>query len=222
MDPDITISPRCHAIRNAISATIDNESTVGLPDSDSVADHVRWCTACAAFASGSHRLQRSMNVQPVGSAQLAQPDHGMSPELMARIAVATNPYVGAAARSRTKARIALGLSGVIQLALSIPPLLFGHGESLHMAREMGSWYAALAIGLIVAAWQPRRAEGLLPMCGVLAVLMLNSGAFDALNGHSHLFTNVQHLLSMMGLAGLYWVSHPSAFTRSNQRVTLAS
>ena len=91
-----------------------------------------------------------------------------------------------------------------------------------MAREMGSWYAALAIGLIVAAWQLRRAEGLLPMCGVLALLMLNSGAFDALNGHSHLFTSVQHLLSVTGLVGLYWVSHPSAFTRSNHPVTLAS
>ena len=60
------------------------------------------------------------------------------------------------------------------------------------------------------------------MCGVLALLMLNSGAFGALNGHSHLFTSVQHLLSVTGLVGLYWVSHPSAFTRSNHPVTLAS
>ena len=157
MDSDAPISPRCDAIRNVISDAIDNESTGGLPDSDSVADHLRWCTA---FTNGSHTLQRLINVQPVMNRQPAQLDRNMSPELTARIAVDTHLYVGAAARSRSKARVALGLSGVIQLALSIPPLLSGHGESLHMARGMGSWYAALAIGLIVAVWQLRRAEGL--------------------------------------------------------------
>ena len=216
MDQTAAVSPRCHAIRNAISASIDSESTVGLPDADSVNDHTRWCNPCATFAHRAYQLQRSINLQP------ALVTSGLSPNLTTRIVVAAQPHLGAAARSLLQARVALAVVGAIQFALSVPPLLFGRGESLHMAREMGSWYAALAIGLIVAAWQPRRADGLLPMCGVLALLMINSGAFDALNGHSHLFTNVQHLLSVVGVMGLYWVSHPSAFTRSRHQVTLAS
>ena len=66
-----------------------------------------------------------------------------------------------------------------ELVLAVPTLLgASRNTSVHTAHELGSWEAALAVGLLVAAWQPRRAAGLLPFALALAGAMVATAAFD--------------------------------------------
>ena len=68
-------------------------------------------------------------------------------------------------------RLGLVLVGLIQLCYAIPGLVLGDdaGAPVHIAREQGSWAAALAVALLVAAWRPHHVEGLLPFVAALAV-----------------------------------------------------
>ena len=67
------------------------------------------------------------------------------------------------------ARWALFVVALTQLVLAAPALLLGEdaGATVHVARELGSFDVALAVGLLVAAWQPARAWGLLPVIAAL-------------------------------------------------------
>ena len=56
---------------------------------------------------------------------------------------------------------------------------------MHVARELGSFDVALAVGLLVAAWQPARAWGLLPVATVLALVMGVTAVLDLVDGTRH-------------------------------------
>ena len=80
------------------------------------------------------------------------------------------PPVGAPRREViSPARWALFVVALTQLVLAAPALLLGEdtGATVHVARELGAFDLALAVGLLVAAWQPARAWGLLPVVAAL-------------------------------------------------------
>jgi predicted anti-sigma-YlaC factor YlaD len=104
------------------------------------------------------------------------------------------------------ARYALLTVALPQLVLALPALLLGHatGASLLVAREMGSFDVALAVGLLVAAWQPARANGLLPFAAALAGTLMVTAALDVADGRVPVVGEAHHVLDVAGLV-LLWL-----------------
>ena len=63
---------------------------------------------------------------------------------------------------------------------------------------------ALAIGLLLVAWQPWRAGGLLPVVATLAVRLLMTAGVDVLAGREQLSAELHHSSDVLGL-GLLWM-----------------
>ena len=62
-------------------------------------------------------------------------------------------------------RITLAVIALIQLGMAIPALILGDDAGLptHVARHLGSFSLALGVGLLVVAFRPDRASGVLPV-----------------------------------------------------------
>jgi predicted anti-sigma-YlaC factor YlaD len=96
--------------------------------------------------------------------------------------------------------------GLAQVVLALPGLLGDEsGASVHVAREFGAWELALAAGLVVAAVQPARTAGLLPLVAVLTATLLGATAIDVIAGHTTVLAESTHLLPVTGLAMLVLV-----------------
>ncbi len=208
----------CDAVREALSARLDGEPS-GQPD-DLVDAHLTGCRACTAWSeelATLHRMVRVREAEPV-------------PDLSAAIVAAFDPSPAdrrrAVARSRrpvlgeavSGTRWALFVVALTQLVLA-GPALFGDdpGASVHVARELGSFDVALAVGLLVAAWQPARAWGLLPVAAALAAVMAGTAAFDIVDGRASSFGEAHHLLDLAGVALLWLVARdarPAAVRRT--------
>jgi len=103
-------------------------------------------------------------------------------------------------------RIALTVVGALLMLLALPALVFGQdpGATVHVARELGSFHLALAAGLLVVAWRPERAGGLLPVVAVLAVCLAVTAVLDVAAGRLPALAEAHHLLHLAGL-GLVWL-----------------
>ncbi|MEO9224690.1 MAG: copper resistance protein CopC [Acidimicrobiales bacterium] len=196
---------RCELCREIISAGIDDEP---IGDEREVEAHLASCAECSAFAAGASKLHRRFRIRPAEAVR----DH--SAEILA--AVAMHAPRSDHARSATQAspdrpergwaRYALLWLALTQLALAVPALLFGtdHGADLHVAHEIGSWDAALAFAMLLVAFQPRRATGLLPFVGALSAVLLVTAAIDVAGGHAPAIGEAGHLLTLVGV-GLLWL-----------------
>ena len=98
-------------------------------------------------------------------------------------------------------------------SIALPALVLGDeaGTTVHLARELGSWDAALAIAWLVVTWAPRRAAGLLPFAVALAAVMVGTALLDvaerprrALTGEAH------HVLDLAGLAMVWLLARVDA------------
>ena len=149
---------RCDTIREALSARLDGEATGrrrrahrGPPR------HLpRLRRVVAEELATLHRMVRVREAEAVPDLVGGHPRRapGAAPGAASPLAEAISP-----------ARWALFVVALTQLVLAAPALLLGEdaGATVHVARELGSFDVALAIGLLVAAWQPARAWGLLPV-----------------------------------------------------------
>lgn len=93
------------------------------------------------------------------------------------------------------ARIGLALVAVAQVLVSQDGLF----DATHLGREQGVWELALAIGFATAAWQPRRAAGLVPLVGALVIGLLVTASLDAAEGSVGVLAEGHHLLPIVGL-----------------------
>lgn len=194
---------RCETIREGLSARLDGEEP-GL-DAEVLDLHLGSCPGCQAWVeelTALHRIVRVREAEPV-------------PDLTAAIlAAAPAPATGpSAARGRAEpvstARWALFSVALTQLVLAGPALLLGEdpGATVHVARELGAFDVALAVGLLVAAWQPARAWGLLPLAAALALVLGGTAVLDVVQGRAGSLGEVHHLLDLAGVAFLWWVAH---------------
>jgi len=184
---------QCSDCQEALSARSDGE----LSDLEQqlVDAHLSTCSACREFAERLVALNRSLRVRPAESV----------PDLTASIiAAAPPPPRGAVRPSREWVRYVLVWLGLVQVALAAPPL-FGSvsGTSVHVAREVGSFDLAIGVGLLVVAWQPRRAAGLLPMVTALVGALVFTAALDVTTGRVSLAAEAPHVLDLVGLAALW-------------------
>lgn len=182
---------RCDQSRDLLSARSDGEAT---EDEVAVLErHLASCTECSDFArslEGVDRLTRLIPAEPV-------------PDLTAVVMAAATPAVRDPRREA--ARWSLAIVALTELLLALPSLLTdSSGRSVHTTRELGSWSAALAVGFLVAAWQPARARGMLPLGVVLAGVLTLGALFDIVAGTTAGAGESAHLLEVAGVA-LLWL-----------------
>jgi predicted anti-sigma-YlaC factor YlaD len=190
---------RCEEFQDALSARLDGEALPPGLDDATVDAHVVGCVACTAFAAGTAAQHRAIRVRRAE----AVPD--LTNAILAALPAGARPQP-----VREWARYALLAVAVTQLVLALPSILLGEdpGASIHVARELGSFDVALGIGLLWAAWQPRRALGLLPMVVALAGTMFATAVIDVVRGQAPALGEAHHLLDLAGLALLWALAHP--------------
>jgi predicted anti-sigma-YlaC factor YlaD len=199
---------RCDTIREALSARVDGE-TPGIAD-DAIDAHVQSCRGCLAWADELailHRMVRVRAAEPI-------------PDLTAAIlgtAPAARRTPAPLAEPVSTARWALFVVALTQLVLAAPALLGeGSGASVHVARELGSFDLALAVGLLVAAWQPARAWGLLPVVAALGLVLGGTALLDVARGSASSLGEVHHVLDLAGVGLLWWVARSAGLTPSRR------
>lgn len=201
----------CTDLREALSARLDDEDPgvdIGRLDA-----HLAGCPGCTAYARQIGVLHRMTRVRTAEAV----------PDLSAAIVAA----LPGAARARSPfgerisvARWALFVVALTQLVLAAPALLLGEdsGATVHVARELGSFDVALAVGWLVAAWQPARAWGLLPVAAALGLVMGGTAILDVVDGTASTLGEAHHLLDLAGVALLSIVARaarPSPRSRAS-------
>jgi predicted anti-sigma-YlaC factor YlaD len=181
---------RCDQSRDLLSARLDGEVTT---DEVALLDrHLASCPDCTTFADDVHALDRLTRLTPADAV----------PDLTAAVMAAHDPVRDP---RRQAARWSLVVVAAAQLLVALPSLLTGSGgDTVHATRELGSWSAALAVGLLVAAWQPARAKGMLPLGIVLAGVLSLGALFDIAAGTTAGAGESIHLLEVAGIA-LLWL-----------------
>ena len=186
-------SIECVTIREALSARADGEAT---SDDVALADaHLAECAECRQFAADMERIDRMIRIRP------AEP----VPSLVASVTARARP---ARLGRGGWLRPALAWVAAVMLAQSVPALLFGQasGTSPHLARHLGAFGAALAIGFAYAAWKPHRAFGLLPFTAALVATTTVSIVADIVTGSRTPLAELIHVTELAGLALLWMVA----------------
>ncbi len=185
----------CRHYHELISAGLDGEST---PDEDAqLEEHLRTCHACRAHQQALVPLRRRVRIRA------AEPVPDLSETIVASVAPL---YRLAGLRG---ARLALLVVGLVLLGLSIPTVLMqaSTGEEHHITRELAAFDAALAVGLVVAAWRPVRAPGLLPMVAAFTAVLGIIAVVDVAQGRAPTLAEPQHAGELVGLLLLWRVAH---------------
>jgi predicted anti-sigma-YlaC factor YlaD len=100
--------------------------------------------------------------------------------------------------------------GVAQLCLAVPALLGDDGGApIHIAHEQGSWFLALAVGLLVVAWRPARAAAMLPIMAALVAALGFTMALDIAAGRTQAAAEAPHGLAILGLGFLWVLAYPA-------------
>jgi predicted anti-sigma-YlaC factor YlaD len=195
---------RCEDCREAISARLDDEALPRGVTDGAVDDHLSTCAACARFARGAVLVHRDVRVRP------AEPVPDMTNAILTAVPAGARPRP-----VREWARYALLAVALTQLVLALPALVFGEdpGATTHVARELGSFDVALAVGLLWAAWQPQRASGLLPMALALGGAIAVTTLVDLFQGDAGAGAEAHHVLDIAGIVLLYALSRPPAAVR---------
>lgn len=103
-------------------------------------------------------------------------------------------------RSANALRVALVLIALVQLAVVIPTLLFGHDREapVHVAHEMGSFELAVALGFLAAAARPSRAQGMAWLTAAASAVLVMTAAIDLSTSATTITDEAPHLLVILG------------------------
>jgi predicted anti-sigma-YlaC factor YlaD len=183
----------CQSCREILSARVDGEAA--SEELATAEEHLARCADCRRFANDMEHLDRMVRVRP------AEP----VPNLVAVVTARARP---ARLGRGGWLRPALAWIAAVMLVQSLPALLFGEasGTSPHLARHLGAFGAALAIGFAYAAWKPHRAFGLLPFTAALVVTTLVSIVADVVTGARTPLAELVHVTEVAGLALLWMVA----------------
>ncbi|MGF1599886.1 MAG: zf-HC2 domain-containing protein [Acidimicrobiales bacterium] len=181
----------CDDARTSISARVDGELPSALDD---VLDHhLAGCPACRGWENRAFALRRSLLMRH----DPHPPD--LADRVLASLSV---PHAG----TGEWVRYGLGVVAATIAALHLP-LLLGLGAGAdHDARHIGTFGVALGVGLLWAALRPERAIGLIPLAAALAAATLVGAAVDVGASRATVAAESTHLLELVGLALLWYLS----------------
>jgi predicted anti-sigma-YlaC factor YlaD len=141
------------------------------------------------------------------------------PDLTPTIMAAINAERASKARRFDPQPLRAGLVAVavVQMLLALPVLLFGRdaGAPVHIAREVGSFDFALAVGFFFVAWRPARAYGMLPLVAALVGCLALSTVVDVVRGTATLLDESAHLLDLLGLAAMWGLTRAERYPGSS-------
>jgi predicted anti-sigma-YlaC factor YlaD len=175
-------------VRESISARLDGEPAP-LTEAE-IADHLRGCAECRSWASA---------VSGIGLVAAAEPPAQLTEQVLR--AVSTDlTAAGGRRRQELWLRVGLLAVGVVQLVLAVPVLIFGHDHSapLHVAHELGSFDAAVGLGMLAAARRPRVAAGMVPLVAAITALLMITAGSDLAAGRTDVLDEAPHLLDLVG------------------------
>jgi predicted anti-sigma-YlaC factor YlaD len=185
----------CENYRLGISARLDGEDA-GV-DEAALAWHLASCEACRRFEAEAIHLTRAVRVAST------EPTPDLAPTIMAAV---NRERAAASGRFDPQAlRAGLITLAVVQMLLALPVLLLGRdaGAPVHIAREVGSFDFALAVGFLFVGWRPVRAYGMLPLVAALVACLGITTAVDLARGTATLLGESAHLLDLLGLAAVW-------------------
>lgn len=198
-------SQDCDDIRDALSALADGEAD--RDDVIGIDEHLAHCADCREYSHRLDRLDRLVRIRP------AEP----VPDLVASVIARSRPArLGRGGWMRP----ALGWVAAVMLLQSLPALILGMESDTtpHLARHLGAFGAALAIGFAYAAWKPHRAFGLLPFTVALVATTSVSVVADIATGSRTPVAELVHLTEIAGLVLLWMIAgSPGLRTRSGVR-----
>jgi predicted anti-sigma-YlaC factor YlaD len=192
----------CERCRTALSAQLDGEDP-GVPQA-ALDTHVAGCATCREFAAGAYRLHRMARIAP------AEPVPDLSAAIMAAVPTTVDQHT---VDDRVHfLRILVAVVGFIQLAMALPVLVLGDDANLptHVARHLGSFGLAIGVGLLVVAWRPDRAAGILPVVGVVVLCLVATSAVDIAAGRAAPGSEVSHAPELVGLVAVWLLARSSA------------
>jgi predicted anti-sigma-YlaC factor YlaD len=180
----------CEQAREVLSAQLDQEAS---PTEAAAANaHLGHCPGCRDWWSDIGALNRVLRVR------VAEPVPDVATGVLGQ---AHPPRAG---RGQW-VRIALAVVAATELVLAAPGLVLGDGaSSIHDARHLGSFGAAVSIGLLYVAARPARAYGILPIVTALALTMFVTATIDIATGRANSLGEAHHLLEISGLV-LVWM-----------------
>jgi predicted anti-sigma-YlaC factor YlaD len=124
------------------------------------------------------------------------------PDLAAAILATTVLPAGRVLRRRTWLRLALVVTGIAQLALSLPSM-FGDSVamamSVHATHEVAAWNCAMAVGLFATALRPRRASGVFTVLATFVAVLTLLSIRDLASGAVTLERLATHLGAVAGV-----------------------
>jgi hypothetical protein len=116
----------------------------------------------------------------------------LSGAIMATIAPRANPHDAVLGWLRS----GLTFVGVLVVGLATALLLSNTAEN---PAHLAAWDLAFGGALLVAAWQPERARGLLPMALLLVVSMTTASVIEINDGHPASHGLVFHVTELLGV-----------------------
>ncbi len=181
----------CNEAVELMSAALDGEAAAA--ERRRLDAHLVHCVDCDALADRLVGLDRRVRVRRAD----AVPD--LVPIVTARVRPARLGRGG-------WIRPSLVWVSIVLFAQSLPALVLGRtdGADTHLARHLGAFGVALAIGFAYAAWRPHRAFGMVPFAAALVATMLASTGFDVLDGGRSALSELAHLAELVGLV-LLWL-----------------
>lgn len=181
----------CEQFRESISAAVDGEHP-GQALHANVEAHLQGCADCRTWEVALLAMQRRLRI--------ASPSviDDRTEEIVSAV------YADAVTRRPSghvaPIRVGLALVAIAQLVLCIPVLVLGHDHAApeHVARELGAFTVAVALGFALAAVRPRLAAGMVPVAGIAAVLLLVTAGTDIASGATGVSDELPHLLELGG------------------------
>jgi predicted anti-sigma-YlaC factor YlaD len=192
IDPSPEPDPRCVSVTDAISARLDGASH---PISSTlVARHLRVCADCTRFEAAAVTMAARMR-------ELATtPAPDLAPSILAAV---TEDQLASDHRRTLELRWLVMLAGLVQLAFALPALAGAVSADLHVGRDLGALQFALGVGLVLAAWQPQRSAGVLPIATVVAITAVAAAGWDVASGAATLGAELTHLGEVFGVLALW-------------------
>lgn len=183
---------RCTVVRESVSANLDGEPAP-LPVAE-VRRHLDDCEPCRGFEAAVRGVTRRTRVAAAAPV----------PDLTAPILAACSELPRHSGDRRVRdLRVLVGLAGVAQLLLAVPLVLGTAGPELHMIRDLGAVQLAIGVGLIVAALDPSRARGLLPVVMAVVATLAFTVGIDLATGRAEIIAELTHLTEIVGAVALW-------------------
>jgi predicted anti-sigma-YlaC factor YlaD len=190
----------CTDVGELLSAREDAETTSA--ENATVDHHLSGCAECSTLAAHIGDLSRQLRFRP------ADP----IPNLVRAISERTRPAVlGRGGWLRP----AMAWVAVVLFAQNVVALVDGRldGADDHLARHVGAFGVALAIGFAYVAWKPHRSHGLLPFAAALIVTISISALADIIDGGRTVLAESAHITEIVGLALLWMIAGSPGWTR---------